>query len=126
RPGNPPDAARVRPARVPGLPPRPRRHPLHDLGTPLRRTRREHVERRGRLHPLSAQQDRQGVRPAADPHPLGRRLPATRGGEAMRSIRLSLMLYFLSLLALALGAVSLLAYRGAHQTLLSKKAATRE
>jgi heavy metal sensor kinase len=44
----------------------------------------------------------------------------------MKSIRLSLMLYFLTLLAVALGAVSLLAYRSAHQTLLSKKATTKE
>jgi two-component system, OmpR family, heavy metal sensor histidine kinase CusS len=44
----------------------------------------------------------------------------------MRSIRLSLMLYFLTLLAVALGAVSLLAYRSAHQTLLAKKETNRE
>ena len=35
----------------------------------------------------------------------------------MRSIRLSLMIYFLALLGVALGAVSLLAYRTAQQTL---------
>jgi heavy metal sensor kinase len=44
----------------------------------------------------------------------------------MRSIRLSLLLYFLTLLAVALGAVSLLAYRSAHQTLLAKKETNRE
>ena len=43
----------------------------------------------------------------------------------MRSIRLSLVLYVLVLLAAALGAVSALAFQNAHQTLLAKKAATR-
>ncbi len=33
-------------------------------------------ERGGRVHPLPAQQDRQGLQPAVDPNPLGRRLPA--------------------------------------------------
>ena len=42
----------------------------------------------------------------------------------MKSIRLSLLVYFLGLLALALGATSLLAYRTTHQTLLAKKQAT--
>lgn len=44
----------------------------------------------------------------------------------MKSIRLSLVFYFLALLALALGAVSLLVFRTAHQTLLAKKEATRQ
>jgi len=44
----------------------------------------------------------------------------------MRSIRLSLMVYFLGLLALALGAASVLAYQIANQTLMSKKVATEE
>jgi heavy metal sensor kinase len=44
----------------------------------------------------------------------------------MRSIRLSLVIYFLGLLALALGAVSVLAYRTAQQTLDAKKVATEE
>jgi signal transduction histidine kinase len=44
----------------------------------------------------------------------------------MKSIRLSLMLYFLTLLAVALGAVSLLAYRNTQQTLLAKKVTTQE
>jgi heavy metal sensor kinase len=44
----------------------------------------------------------------------------------MRSIRLSLVFYFLALLALALGAASLLAFRTAHQTLLAKKEATQK
>src|SRR4051794_16579125 len=43
----------------------------------------------------------------------------------MKSIRLSLMLYFLALLAVALGAVSVLAYRTADETLLAKKATAR-
>ena len=49
------DAARVRPAGVSGLSPRQGGFPDHDLGPPLRRTRREHVERRGCLHSLLAQ-----------------------------------------------------------------------
>jgi two-component system, OmpR family, heavy metal sensor histidine kinase CusS len=44
----------------------------------------------------------------------------------MKSIRLSLLVYFLGLLALALGAASLLAFRTTHQTLLAKKQATAE
>jgi heavy metal sensor kinase len=44
----------------------------------------------------------------------------------MRSIRLSLVFYFLALLALALGAVSALVFRTAHQTLLAKKDATQK
>jgi heavy metal sensor kinase len=44
----------------------------------------------------------------------------------MRSIRLSLVFYFLGLLALALGAVSVLAFRTAQQTLNAKKVATEE
>jgi heavy metal sensor kinase len=42
----------------------------------------------------------------------------------MRSIRLSLAVYFLALLALALGAASLLIYRHAEQTLEDKRAST--
>ena len=42
----------------------------------------------------------------------------------MRSIRLSLMVYFLALLGVAFGAVSLLVYRSTRETLLSKKVAT--
>ena len=41
----------------------------------------------------------------------------------MRSIRLSLMVYFLGLLAVALGAASLLVYRNAEQTLAAKQQA---
>src|SRR5262249_2495230 len=48
------------------------------------------------------------------------------GREVMKSIRLSLLLYFLTLLAVALGAVSLLVYRTTHQTLLAKKKTTEE
>jgi heavy metal sensor kinase len=44
----------------------------------------------------------------------------------MRSIRLSLMLYFLGLLAVALGAASLLVYRNAEQTLADKQRAMEE
>src|SRR5262245_40066100 len=44
----------------------------------------------------------------------------------MKSIRLSLMVYFLGLLALGLGAVSLLVYQTTHQTLLAKKHATEQ
>jgi heavy metal sensor kinase len=44
----------------------------------------------------------------------------------MKSIRLSLMVYFLALLAAALAAVSVLVYQTAHQTLLAKKEATRQ
>jgi hypothetical protein len=44
----------------------------------------------------------------------------------MKSIRLSLMVYFLALLAAALAAVSVLVYQTAHQTLLAKMAATRQ
>lgn len=44
----------------------------------------------------------------------------------MRSIRLSLVVYFLVLLALALGVVSVLAYRSTQQTLLDKQLATEE
>jgi heavy metal sensor kinase len=44
----------------------------------------------------------------------------------MRSIRLSLVLYFLALLALALGAASVLVFRTTHQTLLAKKDATQK
>jgi two-component system, OmpR family, heavy metal sensor histidine kinase CusS len=43
----------------------------------------------------------------------------------MRSIRLSLVVYVLALLAVALGAVSLLVFHTVHQTLLAKKAATK-
>ena len=39
----------------------------------------------------------------------------------MKSIRLSLMFYFLALLAVALGTASLLAYRSAQQALEKKK-----
>src|SRR5262249_50863892 len=97
-----------------------------DLGAPLRRARREHVERRRRVHPLPAQQDRQGLRPAPDPDPLGRRLPAAGGRLKMRSIRLSLMVYFLGLLAVALGVASVLVYRTASQTLEAKRRATAQ
>lgn len=44
----------------------------------------------------------------------------------MKSIRLSLIVYFLLLLGLALGAVSLVVYRITHQTLSAKKEATRQ
>ena len=44
----------------------------------------------------------------------------------MRSIRLSLLVCFLGLLTLALGAASLFAYRTSEQTLLAKKAATQK
>ena len=44
----------------------------------------------------------------------------------MRSIRLSLTLYFLGLLSLAVGAASLVVYRTARDTLQAKKAATEE
>jgi heavy metal sensor kinase len=44
----------------------------------------------------------------------------------VKSIRLSLVFYFLALLALALGAASVLAFRTAHQTLLAKRDATRQ
>ena len=43
----------------------------------------------------------------------------------MRSIRLSLVVYFLVLLALALGAVSVLVFQTTHRTLLAKRDATR-
>src|SRR5260370_24948150 len=44
----------------------------------------------------------------------------------MKSIRLSLMVYFLGLLVLALGTASLLAYQTSYLTLQEKKAATEE
>ncbi len=44
----------------------------------------------------------------------------------MKSIRLSLLLYFLGLLALAIGTASVLAYQTAQRTLEEKKAATQE
>jgi heavy metal sensor kinase len=44
----------------------------------------------------------------------------------MKSIRLSLLGYFLGLLGLALGAVSVLAYEMAHETLLEKREAARK
>jgi heavy metal sensor kinase len=44
----------------------------------------------------------------------------------MRSIRLSLVVYVLALLAVALGAVSLLVFHTVHQTLLAKKAASKD
>jgi heavy metal sensor kinase len=44
----------------------------------------------------------------------------------MRSIRLSLLVYFLGLLAIALGAASLLAYRTARETLEDKKETTEK
>jgi heavy metal sensor kinase len=44
----------------------------------------------------------------------------------MKSIRLSLVVYVLVLLAAALGAVSALAFQTAHRTLLAKKEATRK
>lgn len=43
----------------------------------------------------------------------------------MKSIRLSLLVYFLLLLAIALGAVSLLVYRNTEKTLLGRKEAIR-
>lgn len=43
----------------------------------------------------------------------------------MRSIRLSLLLYFLLLLALALGAVSYFSYQSAQEALDAKEASTR-
>src|SRR4051794_15476342 len=44
----------------------------------------------------------------------------------MRSIRLSLTVYFLALLAVALGAASVLVYSTAHKTLLDKQRSTEE
>src|SRR5262245_50143521 len=44
----------------------------------------------------------------------------------MRSIRLSMVVYFLVLLAVALGAVSVLVYRTAEQTLREKQKATAD
>src|SRR5437763_238948 len=44
----------------------------------------------------------------------------------MRSIRLSLVVYFLGLLAAALGVASLLAYRTAERTLAEKRKATEQ
>ncbi len=44
----------------------------------------------------------------------------------MRSIRLSLLIYFLGLLSLALGAASVLAYRTGQQTLTAKKQTTEK
>jgi heavy metal sensor kinase len=44
----------------------------------------------------------------------------------MKSIRLSLMVYFLALLGAALAAVSVLVYQTAHQALLAKRDATRQ
>src|SRR5262249_49911425 len=44
----------------------------------------------------------------------------------MKSIRLSLIVYFLLLLGLALGAVSVLVYRTTYVTLLAKKETTRK
>ena len=44
----------------------------------------------------------------------------------MKSIRLSLMVYFLGLLALALGAASLLVYETAQQTLRDKQRAAEK
>jgi heavy metal sensor kinase len=44
----------------------------------------------------------------------------------MRSIRLSLMLYFLGLLAVALGVASLLVYQSAQSTLAAKESALRD
>src|SRR5690349_1648073 len=44
----------------------------------------------------------------------------------MKSIRLSLLVYFLGLLTLALGAVSFLVYRSSKQTLAEKNVATRK
>ena len=42
----------------------------------------------------------------------------------MKSLRLSLLVYFLGLLAVALGAASWLLYRIAYETLLAKKEST--
>src|SRR5262249_23065899 len=61
-----------------------------------------------------------GLRPAADPDALGRGL-LVAGRRLVKSIRLSLMIYFLALLGLALGAVSVLAYRTAQETLTARK-----
>lgn len=44
----------------------------------------------------------------------------------MKSIRLSLMVYFLALLGVALGAVSVLAYRTTRETLMAKRDATHQ
>lgn len=44
----------------------------------------------------------------------------------MRSIRLSLTVYFLALLAAALGGASWFAYRTAHKTLLAKQLSAAE
>src|SRR5262245_10049884 len=44
----------------------------------------------------------------------------------MRSIRLSLTVYFLGLLALGLGAASLLAYHTAYQSVMAKQATLEE
>src|SRR5262249_30680186 len=46
--------------------------------------------------------------------------------QDMKSIRLSLLVYFLGLLAAALGVASLLAYRTAQRTLAEKKKATEQ
>src|SRR5207249_3943020 len=51
---------------------------------------------------------------------LGRGLHAA-GGGVMRSIRLSLVVYFLVLLAVALGAISVLVYRTTEQSVRDKQ-----
>src|SRR5207253_11182558 len=99
-----------------GLPSGQGRYPVDDLGTPLRRARRKHVERRRCLHSLLAEQDRQGFRPALDFDALGRRLHV-EGRRGMKSIRLSLLLYFLVLLAVALGAISVWSYEHTRRIL---------
>src|SRR5262249_31126533 len=48
------------------------------------------------------------------------------GGTRMRSIRLSLTVYFLALLAVALGAVSVLVYGNTRQTLEGKERAAEQ
>lgn len=48
-----------------------------------------------------------------------------KSGRAMKSIRVSLIVYFLSLLVLGLGGVSLLAYRSAADTLHDKEVSNR-
>src|SRR5262249_40401207 len=129
------DAARVCAAGIPGVSPRQGRVAEHDLGAPVRRARREHLQRRGRVHSLSSHQARQGFRAAVDSDALGRRLHAAGRGRLsvrlraegpMKSIRLSLVVYFLVLLTGALGVVFALVYRTTAGALEERRDSSRK
>ena len=112
--------------RVPGVPPRQGRHPLHDLG----HLYDEQDENTSNVVDVYIRYLRNKIDKGFEPP-----LILTRWGEGyMLRGRIEpcdpsayrLLVYFLGLLAVALGAAAVLAYRTGQQTLIAKKEADRE